>query len=388
MPISVVVGGQFGSEGKGKVALAIAREENAAAVVRVGCTNSGHTAIDGKGRSWALRQLPAAILAPGVVAVLPAGAIVDPEIFLREVDALGLGADRVIVDPCASIISEDDRSAERSSGLIGEIGSTGSGTGAALVRRIMRQNDTQLAGAVDRLRPFVRDSTAFMRAALDRGRWIVIEGSQGFGLSLLHGGYYPHATSRDTTAGTFVGEAGLSPLDVKDVTLVLRSFPIRVAGNSGKLPNETTWDAIAQSAGLPAGYHELTTATKKVRRVGHFEATIVKRAMAINRPTRIILNHFDYVDPGVRDGQINASALSFLKKVEDGINCRVDFVGTGPATLISRDAIHVYQSTPRDKFASSVSNLKSPYLAKSPTSPTYLSCTRIPYFLAGSAGIC
>ncbi|MDF0496075.1 adenylosuccinate synthetase [Bradyrhizobium yuanmingense] len=342
MPISVVVGGQFGSEGKGKVALAIAQEENAAAVVRVGGTNSGHTAVV-DGRRWALRQLPAAVLAPSAVAVLPPGAIIDPEIFLREVDALGLGPDKVIVDPLATIISEDDRSAERSSGIIGEIGSTGSGTGAALVRRMMRHKETMLAGSIEALSPFLRDSTMFMRTVLDQGRWIVIEGSQGFGLSLLHGGYYPKATSRDTTAGTFIGEAGLSPLDVKDVTLVLRTFPIRVAGDSGKLPNETTWDVIAKGAGLPEGYCELTTATKKVRRVARFDAAIVKRAIAINRPTRIVLNHFDYIDPDIREHRFNANALSFLKKLEDDIDRSVDLVGTGPATLISRDVIRAHK---------------------------------------------
>src|ERR1700730_17499081 len=146
MPISIVVGGQFGSEGKGKVALKIAQAEKAAAVVRVGGTNSGHTAVDSKGRTWALRQLPASVLAPDTVAVLPGGAIIDPEIFLREVDGLGLGPERVIVSPFASIITAADRDAERSSGIVSEIGSTGSGTGAALVRRMCRSQGTELAG--------------------------------------------------------------------------------------------------------------------------------------------------------------------------------------------------------------------------------------------------
>jgi adenylosuccinate synthase len=351
MPISIVVGGQFGSEGKGKVALHVAREMKAEAVVRVGGTNSGHTALDEHGRVWALRQLPASILAHGTVAVLPAGAIIDPEILVREVSALGLGPERVIVSPFASVIKAEDRDAERSSGIVAEIGSTGSGTGAALVRRIARRTGTQLAGAVDSLRPFIRDAAAFMRNALNQNRWIVIEGSQGFGLSLLHGSHYPHATSRDTTAGTFLGEAGLSPLDVKDITLVLRAHPIRVAGNSGPLLNETTWEVIAKRAGLPDGYNELTTATKKIRRVGEFDGAMVRQAIAINNPTRVVLNHFDYVDPGVRQHQFNFNALAFLKKIETDIGREVDFVGTGPATLISRTEVGNSELHPTAKYS-------------------------------------
>jgi adenylosuccinate synthase len=190
MPISIVVGGQFGSEGKGKVALKIAQHEKAAAVVRVGGTNSGHTAVDKEGRTWALRQLPASVAASDAVAVLPAGAIIDPEIFLREVDALGFGPERVIVSPFASVITAEDRATEQASGIVGEIGSTASGTGAALVRRIQRRKGTLLAEKFESLKPFIGDAAGFMRSILNQNRWVVIEGSQGFGLSLLHGGDY------------------------------------------------------------------------------------------------------------------------------------------------------------------------------------------------------
>jgi adenylosuccinate synthase len=290
-------------------------------------------------------------LAPETVAVLPAGAIIDPEIFLREVGELGLGPERVIISPFASVITTDDRDAERSSGIIGKIGSTGSGTGAALVRRIARQAGTRLAGTFDSLKPFVQDAVGFMRSSLNQNRWIVIEGSQGFGLSLLHGSSYPYATSRDTTAGTFLGEAGLSPVDVKDVTLVLRAHPIRVAGNSGPLLNETTWELIARTAGLPDGYNELTTATRKIRRVGQFDSVMARRAIEVNNPTRIVLNHFDYVDPDVRRHQFNFNAQAFLKKIESDIDREIDFVGTGPATLIPRREIGNSELHPTAKYS-------------------------------------
>lgn len=349
MPISVVVGGQFGSEGKGKVALHIARDKQAAYVVRVGGTNSGHTGVCPVRGMIALRQLPASVLAPGVVAVLPPGAIIDPDILIREIDLLGLDASRVVISPFASVISQLDKDQEGRSGIVGSIGSTGSGSGAALMRRMSRSNDLQMAKDVTELQPFVRsDTTELMRDALNRNAWIVIEGSQGFGLSLLHGGFYPHATSRDTTAGTFVGEAGLSPVDVKDVVLVLRTYPIRVAGNSGPLHGETTWSEIAKQAKLPADYQEMTTATRKVRRVGTFDAELVRRAIAVNAPTSIVLNHFDYVDPDVRDDRVSVSGLSFLRQVEDGIGRKVDFVGTGPDNLLKRVALG---SQPTSKYS-------------------------------------
>jgi adenylosuccinate synthase len=351
MPISVVVGGQFGSEGKGKVALFAARDKKAAVVVRVGGTNSGHTAIDDQNNIRALRQLPVSALAADTIAVLPPGALIDPKIFLDEVNLLGLGPGRVAVSPFASVITADDLEAERSSDLVGEIGSTGSGTGAALIRRIGRRSSTLLASSYDAFKPFLRDTTALMRGVLNQNRWIVIEGSQGFGLSLLHGGQYPHATSRDTTAAAFVGEAGLSPIDVQEIVLVLRAHPIRVAGNSGRLQHETTWEQVAREAGLPSDYRELTTATRKVRRIGEFEVDVVKRAIDVNHPTAIVLNHFDYVDPGVCQNQVSVKALNFLKRVESDIGRRVDFIGTGRSTLIPRSMMGSGAGQPTSKYS-------------------------------------
>jgi adenylosuccinate synthase len=343
MPVSVVVGGQFGSEGKGKVALWVARELGASIVVRVGGTNSGHTVIDQSGRTWALRQLPASILAPSAIAVLPAGALIDIDIFLREVASLGLDNERVRVSPDATVISASDKEAERAMGLVEQIGSTGSGTGAALIRRMSRRGDANLlARDHASLRPFLCDTGKFMRRALNENRRIVVEGTQGFGLSLLHGGFYPKATSRDTTSGSFIGEAGLGPRDVDDVVLVIRAHPIRVAGDSGPLVGETTWAEIARKAGLPEDYCELTTATKKVRRGGMFDAEVVRRAIDANNPNRIVMNHFDYVDAGVRDGIYRHNAIRFAMEVEAALERTMDYFGTSPARLIKRHELGLF----------------------------------------------
>src|SRR5438105_1574181 len=124
MPVSVVVGGQYGSEGKGKVALQIAQQSGARAVVRVGGPNSGHTGIDQTGRPWILRQLPAAALASRAVIMLPAGSLIDPEILLVEIRQLNIEPERLIIDSGASVVLPRHRSEEAAEHLIERIGST------------------------------------------------------------------------------------------------------------------------------------------------------------------------------------------------------------------------------------------------------------------------
>src|SRR5437879_5729014 len=100
MPVTVVVGGQYGSEGKGKVSLALAQAKGAAAAIRVGGTNSGHTAVV-DGRVSVLRQLPTAALLPDVLCVLPAGSFIDSAVILAEVKRTELPTRRLVIDPLA-----------------------------------------------------------------------------------------------------------------------------------------------------------------------------------------------------------------------------------------------------------------------------------------------
>lgn len=343
MPVSIVVGGQFGSEGKGKVALELVRRDpNVAAVVRVGGTNSGHTGIGLDNRRYALRQLPAASIDRKVHVVLPAGSYIDVEILKKELRLLSLGPDNVSISPLARIIGREHKDWESSSNLGQQIGSTQSGTGAAVLAAVARGALTLdlpnvQACEVAELSPYLRDTNKVLRGLLDSGRRVVIEGTQGFGLSLLHGGHWPKATGRDTTAAAFLSEAGLGPFDVDDVTLVIRCHPIRVAGDSGPLSQETTWCDVAKIAGLPADYIERTTATGKIRRVGNFEPEVVKRAISHNRPNRIVLNHLDYVDGAAKDGHLTSKAKDFVELVEFQISRPIDWLGLGSAHIVERN---------------------------------------------------
>ena len=234
----------------------------AAAVVRVGGPNSGHTAVDSDGSVWVFRQLPAAALARDALIVLPAGSLIDPQLLIGEVDRLRVDRERLLIDPRASVVLPHHREQELAEGLVARIGSTASGTGAALRDRISRNPNHVLAADHPNTRPYVRESCSeILRDLLIRGHRVVIEGTQGFGLSVWHGPDYPYLTSRDTTAASFVAEAGLAPHDVDEVTMVIRSFPIRVGGNSGRLEHEIDWATVAAQARLPLDYVELTSAT-------------------------------------------------------------------------------------------------------------------------------
>lgn len=336
MPVTVVVGGQYGSEGKGKVAHHLYLQHGAAAAVRVGGANSGHTVITADGRKHVLRQLPVAAVAERSLLFLPPGNYLDAGVLLAEIDRYAISPDRLYIDPAASVILDEDRQQELRDGLTGRIGSTASGTGAAVARRLARAGAPR-AEDVAELAPFVRPTAPGLRSLLRQGARVVLEGTQGFGLSVLHGGHRDFATSRDTTASGFLAEAGLSPLDVAEVVMVIRALPIRVAGNSGPLPRETTWRDVAVQAGQP-GLEEQTTVTRRTRRVARFDPDVVRRAIDVNQPTTLVLNHVDYL-ADLADPSGRGAAAEAVVQIEASIGRRVDLIGTTPQWLLPRHAL-------------------------------------------------
>ena len=338
MPVTVVIGGQFGSEGKGKVAHYLAKEMNATFAVRCGGANSGHTVIDEHGKRHIFRHLPTAALLPEIKLVISAGSYINEDVLLKEIDQHNIMPERLYIDPKAVIITDECIQCEQRSGLVQNIGSTGSGTGAAVVSRIQRQGDVVFAKNSKKLQQYVQQGnvSGILRKALPQER-IILEGTQGFGLSVLHSPYYPKVTSRDTTAAAFVAEAGLSPKDVDDIVMVIRAFPIRVAGDSGPLPEEITWEQLASEGKHPDKIEEFTSVTHKLRRIARFDADIVLSAIEVNAPTRIVLNHVDYYRHNISK-DINL-LREFVDNVSKAINQNIDFIGLSPSTLLKTDSI-------------------------------------------------
>ncbi len=137
MPVTVVVGGQFGSESKGGAVYEFARRYGSSIAVRVGGSNSGHTVIDASGMVRRFRTLPTASILPGTISVIAAGPYVDPSVLLKEVAESGLDPSRLLIDPNALLITDEYKQAEQKAGLRETIGSTLIGTGAAVVSRLL-----------------------------------------------------------------------------------------------------------------------------------------------------------------------------------------------------------------------------------------------------------
>ena len=336
MPATIVVGGQYGSEGKGKTVALLAHRSESPWLVRCGGPNSGHTVtIDGK--DVIMRQIPCCAEPHKATFCISAGCVVDEDLLLAEVDALKIERDRIIVDPRAVLVTDADRELERSG--LSTIASTCSGTGAALVRRMSRRADVRLAKDSVAIRNKCRVETvaSLLHHVLDDGGHVIIEGTQGFALSLLHGPDYPFVTSRDTTAAGFVMEVGLSPKQIDRIVMVIRTFPIRVGGTSGPFLNEISWETIQQISSAPAVFPEFTSVTKRLRRVAQFAVDAVKLACKYNRPTSLAvmgLDRIDYVNTGVTEvSKLTASARKLLQEIELATGIPIEFAGTGFKTF-------------------------------------------------------
>jgi adenylosuccinate synthase len=177
---------------------------------------------------------------------------------------------------------------------------------------------------------------------LNKGENVVIEGTQGFGLSPINSTFYPYCTSRDTTAAGFLMETGLSPFDVENVIMVIRAFPIRVGGNSGPLQNELGWDEISKTSGANIDLTEYTSCTQRIRRVGGFDAEIVKKAIEVNNPNIIVMNHLDYLDYCCNNCSVlSDKIINYIQNVESSINSKIDYAGTGKNKLVNVKGLNI-----------------------------------------------
>lgn len=297
MTATAIVGGQWGSEGKGVVAHALAHHFDAA--VRVGGPNAGHSFYEGDARH-VMRGVPCAWVNDTCELVIGAGAVVDPDLLREELDALpGV---HITVDRTAAIVTHDDAKHEADTGLWEAIGSTTEGVGAARRRKMNRRREIPhvLAGDLPARdwhpRAHLVDDTAeYLSRLIKAGGDVMLEGTQGSGLSLIHGTEWPFMTSADTNAGGLCADTGVAPAHLEHTFLVARTLPIRVAGNSGPMGEELDWADLMAYAGVQKP--EKTTVTKRVRRISRWYDPVFTKAVAVNQPCGVFLMFADYLVP-------------------------------------------------------------------------------------------
>lgn len=331
MGISIVMGGQYGSEGKGKVTKWWANKVEAAAVVRVGGPNSGHTVYDEAGNKHILRQLPVTCVdyASEISSVIPAGAYINLSILMSEIDKYIKPDDPLYIDPHAVIIRQQEIEDEQSSKLGVNIGSNLSGTGAAVINRIKRDRTAYFAYEVKELKPYLKDTKDYLVDLLDHKSNIVIEGTQGFGLSILHGQHWPYVTSRDTSAAGILSEVGLSPMDVDHVIMCLRTYPVMAGGNLGPLEHEISWDEVTKLAHSSEKIEERTSTTSTPRRVAEFNPALVEEAIRYNRPDIVVMNFMDYLDASTQgNSELTDEQMQWIQDINWESGTRVTHFST------------------------------------------------------------
>jgi len=324
MPSTIVVGGFFGDEGKGKIISYLAMKDNPKIIVRGGAgPNAGHTIRDGD-KIYKVRMLPSGFLNKNAKVMIGPGVVINPAVLLKEIQDFDVSG-RSFIDKHCGIIEESHLIRDSKGELKEKIGSTGSGTGPANADRAMRV--LKLAKDIDSLSSLIVDVPAEINSALSLNQNVLVEGTQGTFLSLWHG-TYPFVTSKDVTASGICADVGLGPKKVDEVIVVFKSYVTRVG--TGPLAKELTL-AEAESK----GWSEFGTVTGRQRRAADFDFDLARRAIMLNSATQISITKLDVIFPYCTGKtsfeELSKDAQSFINNIEDKLNTPVTIIGTGPA---------------------------------------------------------
>ena len=324
MASTVVVGGFFGDEGKGKIISYLALHDKPSIVVRGGAgPNAGHTIKDDD-KTYKVRMLPSGFLNKDAKVMVGPGVVVNPDVLLKEVNDFGVEG-RAFLDFNCGIIEKSHRDADSQGRLKEKIGSTGSGTGPANAERAMRT--LKLAKESEQLKPYLIDVPLEVNSALDRNENVLIEGTQGTHLSLWHG-TYPFVTTKDVTASGICADVGIGPKKVDDVIVVFKAYLTRVG--TGPMPGELSEEETSQ-----LGWEEFGTVTGRLRRAAEFDFELAKRAVMLSSANQISITKLDVRFPncaGITSyNELEEDAKSFIKNIEEKLGVKVTLIGTGPS---------------------------------------------------------
>jgi adenylosuccinate synthase len=331
LSVKIIVGTQWGDEGKGKITDILA--ENVDLVVRYqGGNNAGHTVVVGD-KTFKLHLIPSGILYDNCCCVIGNGVVFDPEVFFQELATLKLqgvkvSSDRIKVSHIAHVILPFHRmldSKQETTRQMEKIGTTGKGIGPAYTDKVSRsgirvgdlfsktsllkklgkrrwdevfpEEDIDLNRLADellaygeRLKPFMIDASLFVNDAIDANREVILEGAQGTMLDVDHG-TYPYVTSSNPTSGGACIGVGIGPHKIDEVVGVTKAYVTRVG--EGPFPTELNGELgeLLREKGAEYG-----TTTGRARRCGWLDLVVLRYAIRVNGITEICLTKLDVLD--------------------------------------------------------------------------------------------
>ncbi|MCK4497750.1 adenylosuccinate synthetase [Candidatus Bathyarchaeota archaeon] len=325
MGCTVIAGGFWGDEGKGKIVSYLALQDRVDVCVRTGSVNAAHTVLF-KGRTFKLHMVPAAFVYERCRLLIGAGANIDVAQLQSELSETGV-RNRLGVDRHASIIELRHSSQDKSNDHLKKLGTTGRGVGPAIEERVRRS--AKLAKDLPELKPFLADTVDEVNAAIDDKKNVILEGTQGLMLSLYHGSY-PFVTSRDTSASAICSEAGVGPSRVDSVLLVLKAFITRVG--AGELPDE-----ISREEAIDRGWFETAAGTGRERRSAPFNFELARKVARINGATEIAVTKLDILYGECAHAndyaKLPSEGQDFISNIEKATGVPVTIIGTGPDAM-------------------------------------------------------
>jgi adenylosuccinate synthase len=325
MPCTVICGGFWGDEGKGKIISYLAIKEKLDFCVRTGSVNAAHT-IWYEGKRYALHMVPGGFVHEKCRLLIGAGSNVEVAQFLKEVEETNV-KNRIGVDSQASIIEEKHSAQDKASAHLKGLGTTGRGVGPAIEERVRRT--AKIARDVPELKPYLADVAAETNNAINGGKNVLLEGTQGLMLSLFYG-TYPYVTGRDTSASAICSEAGIGPTKVDNVLVVLKSFMTRVG--TGPLPGE-----LPKEEAMKRGWFETAAGTGRDRRSAPFNFELAKKAVLLNGATQVAVTKLDCVYPKCKGARtyndLPSDAKQFINEIEKQTRVAAALIGTGPEAL-------------------------------------------------------
>lgn len=282
---------QYGSSGKGFIAGLLSYHPEVTTMIRTGAPQAGHI-VYFKGKKYIGRTIPVGRINPNLDLYVGPGGVIDLEVLEKEIQNTPYPVeDRLYISDMVAVVTPEDKAWERE---YLKYGSTFEGIGAVRSKRAIRKaklikDYIKESSEYNWLKKFLISNEEYINKISKVKGKILLEGHQGFGLSNWFGSY-PYVTSVDTTVSANLSEAGLPPQSVEHVFGVLRSYEIRIAGNSGPMKNEISWDEIPTKP-----EPEKTTVTKKTRRIGTIDWDLIKKAVTVNGVDQICMTHVDYI---------------------------------------------------------------------------------------------